>query len=177
MEKQTPHDASMRPRPIGRGIDDNHSAAFHDTPASMRPRPIGRGIASSSHPRMRFRSFNEAAADRPRNPWTGEGASAPQHHFNEAAADRPRNPNSVTVPRRATRYFNEAAADRPRNHNALSKLENSIMHFNEAAADRPRNRRQRKLRHIAPRASMRPRPIGRGITTRRVGRMQADQAS
>src|ERR1035441_7632658 len=37
--------ASMRPRPDGRGIHSRNPIMLMDLPASMRPRPYGRGIA------------------------------------------------------------------------------------------------------------------------------------
>src|SRR6185437_11008122 len=107
----------------------------------MRPRPNGRGNWSASRPIGSSRSsFNEAAAEWPRESFIGvaDGSSSPG--FNEAAAEWPREWRGVTNGRDRHASFNEAAAEWPR----------------ECLLFAMRDQRGKEI------ASMRPRPNGRG---------------
>ena len=59
-------DASMRPRPIGRGDVADRATLVAVIDASMRPRPIGRGdMRYKRSPYVGFLCFNEASANWP----------------------------------------------------------------------------------------------------------------
>ena len=132
--------ASMRPRPFGRGIPHPARGAGGIPGASMRPRPFGRGITgrpggslAQLSASMRPRPFGRGIA-----PWPPRASDcAPR--FNEAATFRPRNPRYSPARPPGGISFNEAATFRPRNRETLADVPGPL------------------------RASMRPRPFGRGI--------------
>ena len=132
--------ASMRPRPFGRGsalLDRRQDGVAH---ASMRPRPFGRG------------------STRPGNIWSPRKRS-----FNEAAAIRPRIGRFLPI------FFRrlQVASMRPRpfgrgSHDRHVRQQGPRARFNEAAAIRPRIGQIAELLFGRLAASMRPRPFGRG---------------
>src|SRR6185437_12231452 len=131
----------------------------------MRPRPNGRGNWSASRPIGSSRSsFNEAAAEWPRESFIGvaDGSSSPG--FNEAAAEWPRESGNLPFITRPPACFNEAAAEWPREWRGVTNGRDRHASFNEAAAEWPREcllfaMRDQRGKEIA---SMRPRPNGRG---------------
>jgi len=84
--------ASMRPRPMGRGIGLERISLVVAILASMRPRPMGRGIDCQSRSyRLRQSSFNEAATHGSRNLERSLTGAGYLPGFNEAATHGSRN--------------------------------------------------------------------------------------
>jgi len=81
----------MRPRPNGRGNEVGSLLLVVEQRASMRPRPNGRGNhAADPLGHRHVTSFNEAAAEWPRESGTAGRAHRRLRCFNEAAAEWPR---------------------------------------------------------------------------------------
>ncbi len=139
----------------------------------MRPRRRSRGERAYERARAwLMRSFNEAAATKPRR--EPPAASAPARRlccFNEAAATKPRRAVAAVVGRdESARRFNEAAATKPRRGRAIL----IVLLDCWIASMRPR-RRSRGEPPAGPtptagrtRASMRPRRRSRGELAIRV---------
>ena len=135
-----PAAASMRPRPGGRGERWNAGTAWRRHWASMRPRPGGRGELQLRTARRTWTSrFNAATT---RRPWR-DGGPACSH-------GRRRSFNAATT-RRPWRGTAELAKHAP-------SAELQCGHDPEAVE----NPRPASDRHQQRRASMRPRPGGRG---------------
>ena len=135
--------------------------------ASMRPRPEGRGEQPSLTGSGRAdKSFNAATT---RRPWrTARGVppndAVGQHRFNAATTRRPWrtaiNPLSVL---RAAHGFNAATTRRPWRTTRRQQVARGVPRFNAATTRRPwRTPAASRRLHAAGRASMRPRPEGRG---------------
>ena len=131
--------------------------------ASMGPRPEGRGrLPHQNGTDPSWRGFNGATA---RRPWTGvyqPGRGRPSKGFNGATARRPWTvlPHVRVVVR--IERFNGATARRPWTAGApgwSSTVRNS---FNGATARRPWTGGQGRRTAAGSRASMGPRPEGRG---------------
>ena len=168
--RRTQYQASMRPRPEGRG---EHRASRSDT----RPRPHGFNAATARRPwRTRLsrrlpsasaNCFNAATARRPWRTLThARQATTGTERFNAATARRPwRTVIEWPLVRCGRPCFNAATARRPwRTRWTMASVPVTDGGFNAATARRPwRTSALRPWKQLTVcKASMRPRPEGRG---------------
>ena len=141
-------DSASMGRPRGRGIVPRSREGEADIKASMGPRPRGRGIPTSRWPPSGAgKSFNGAATARSRNfEWL---------LFGWRRADKLQWGRDRAVAELTMDAWDHGAVPR----------------FNGAATARSRNYRTIQRRSGLLRASMGPRPRGRGIARERVGRL------
>ena len=191
--------ASMGPRPLGRGRQPGRHTRRIRPAASMGPRPLGRGRPSTSRsqgpsPRRQWgRDLSAAEGGRPRpNPrvaapasmgprplgrgrasWTAPSRPRPSR-VNGAATSRPRKVCSIFIsPYPNLLSVNGAATSRPRKASRPGRPSIRAHSVNGAATSRPRKVACLLFRGAAPfKASMGPRPLGRGraIRMKRGGR-------
>ena len=130
--------ASMGPRPFGRGRAQRLRPGQHSPDASMGPRPFGRGRRAGAPCGVtRTCSFNGAATFRPRKGSASTSGRGSQSGFNGAATFRPR----------------KVALDRVLSAQGIQLQWGRDLSAAEGAQPEPDG---------APRASMGPRPFGRG---------------
>ena len=130
----------------------------------MGPRPRGRGIVNTGvdkfAPLMLQWGRDRAVAELE---MTGPTVVSVPLRFNGAATARSRNWHQLKQPYRLLTCFNGAATARSRNYgNRIDQLP-LLRRFNGAATARSRNSRFLITRPVKFRASMGPRPRGRGM--------------